>query len=87
MGFSPAIIFAGGGFVAINGNASWKNWKTFYDDSDDHFWIAAGIYTYSIIDPVYRIMNPIAVYAFEATHAILALTIYKAVRDYVKGVR
>ena len=80
MGFSPAILFAGGGFVAIKGGASWKDWKYFFDSRSDHRWIALGILAYSVFDFRYRLLNSAFMYAIKRSAYTLCLSIYKYFR-------
>lgn len=77
MGFSPATLFAGGGYVAIKHNASWKDWKYFFDQKEDHLWIALGILAYSVFDWRYLAINNAFRYAIEKVAYTIFLAIYK----------
>jgi hypothetical protein len=53
-GFTPVTIFAGGGYLAIkNQTAKWTDYYYYFDEKDDHQWIAFGIMLYSLVDPDY----------------------------------
>lgn len=77
MGFSPATLFAGGGFVAIKHCTTWKDWKYFFDTKEDHKWIALGIVAYSVFDRKYTANNRSFKYAIEKISYTLCLAIYK----------
>ena len=80
MGFSPAILFAGGGYVAIRNKTTWKDWKYFFDSKSDHKWIALGIFAYSIFDRRYRALNS----AYTKKKKKVAYTICLANYKYFK---
>ena len=76
MYFSPAVLFAGGGFVAIRGNSAGQ-WKYYFDSRADHFWVALGILAYSFLDPHYRKVNSLMSYVIKKFFYRYFLAIYK----------
>ena len=80
MGFSPATLFAGGGYVAIKHGASWEDWLYYFDSKEDHKWIALGILAYSVFDAWYTLVNNAFRYALEKVAYTICLSIYKNFR-------
>jgi RHS repeat-associated protein len=78
MGFNPSTLFAGGGWAAIQTQASWEDWQTYFDSSTDHKWVGLGIVAYSAFDPIYRIQISPVLEALEHTDATILLAIDKA---------
>ena len=76
MYFSPAVLFAGGGFVAIRGNSAGQ-WKYYFDSRADHFWVELGILAYSFLDPHYRKVNSLMSYVIKKFFYRYFLAIYK----------
>jgi len=76
MFYSPATLYAGGGFVAMRNRVNWSNAYFFFDDKDDHFWIAAGILAYSFVDPSYFALYSNHMYYIEKNLYLAGLSLY-----------
>lgn len=53
-GFTPITIYTGGGLVNVkNDHAEWEDMEFYFDEEDDHHWIAFGIGLYALCDDDY----------------------------------
>lgn len=55
VGFTPKTILTGGGLVnVLNGYGDWSEIEIYYDEANDHDWIAFGIGLYALMDEEYE---------------------------------
>lgn len=78
MGFSPSVIYSGGGYVAISSSSPWRDWVYYFDSEDDHFWIAVGILLYANTNPLYRVRTLPMEMAVQIMHPRIWLSLKRA---------
>lgn len=53
-GFTPITIYTGGGLVNVkNGYGDWEDLEFYFDEEEDHHWIALGLGLYALCDDNY----------------------------------
>ena len=60
----------------MRNRVNWSNAYFFFDDKDDHFWIAAGILAYSFVDPSYFALYSNHMYYLEKNLYLAGLSLY-----------